>query len=175
MADKAQMHARQAKLSHDRLLDVLSYDPETGIFLWKKRISIRIVVGKVAGRLDRNGHIQITIDGIRWMAHRLAWFYVHSVWPDDEIDHRDLKKSNNALINLRQSTRLQNMCNTPKPINNTSGYKGVYFDKRCQKWVAQIHAKGRHYWLGSFDDLKDAHAAYVDGSKQKHGEFGRAA
>jgi hypothetical protein len=68
-------------------MQVLNYNPETGIFTWKERISIRIMVGWVAGEIDSHGHRRIGIEGTRYAAHRLAWLYVHGKWPDDEIDH----------------------------------------------------------------------------------------
>jgi hypothetical protein len=95
--DKAKMQARQATLTHDRLTEVLSYNRESGIFTWKK-IGRGYPKGE-AGNLNTNGHRQIGIDRKYWVAHRLAWFYVHGVWPENEIDHRDLNKDNNALEN----------------------------------------------------------------------------
>ncbi len=174
MANKEKMRARQALLSHDRLTEVLSYDPITGIFLWKKRISIRIVVGKIAGRPDRNGHIQITIDGTRWMAHRLAWFYVYGEWPEDQIEHRDLDKKNNAMRNLRPSSQTQNMWNMGKPSNNTSGFKGVSPHK-SGGYVAQISRNNRTYYLGYFKDPEEAHKLYAETVAKERGEFGRVA
>lgn len=40
--------------------------------------------------------------------------------------------------------------------NNTSGFTGVHWDRRREKWVAQIRFKGKLYRLGSYSDLRDA-------------------
>lgn len=40
--------------------------------------------------------------------------------------------------------------------SNTSGYNGVYRNKRTQKWTAQITFKGKTYYLGSYDRIEDA-------------------
>lgn len=163
---------RQKLLTHDRLLDVLSYDAISGVFRWKLAMMGRIKAGQVAGTFNGNGHRQIGLDGKIWMAHRLAWFYVHGVWPADEIDHRDLNKDNNAIVNLREATHIEN-CNNRRasPKTNKSGFKGV--SKLRGKWHAQIKHKRRCYHLGYFDDPNEAHAAYVAASKKYHGEFGR--
>ena len=40
--------------------------------------------------------------------------------------------------------------------SNTSGYNGVYFDKKRRRWVAQITFKGKTTYLGAFPELTDA-------------------
>ncbi len=174
MFDKDKMQARQAALSHDRLTEVLSYDPKTGIFIWKKQMQGRLKVGQIAGSINTNGHRQIRLDGVSWVAHRLAWFYVHTTWPENEIDHRDLNKDNNSLENLRPATHLEN-CNNRQASSKTnkSGYKGVSLNRG--RWHAQIKHKGKCYHLGNFDDPAEGHAAYVAASKKFHGDFGRTA
>ena len=47
-----------------------------------------------------------------------------------DIDHRDTNPLNNQRVNLRSATRSQNSANTGKSKNNTSGYKGVHWDKK---------------------------------------------
>lgn len=164
--------AKRATLSHDRLTEVLSYDPDTGIFVWCKRISIRIVVGKVAGVIGKNGHRYIRIDNIRFVARQLAWFYIHGVWPLDQIDHKDLVSDNNAIANLRESTQSQNCRNVTMRRNNRSGYKGV-IPHDAGGFVAQISYDGRTHYLGYSKDPLVAYAMYCEASKKHHGEFGR--
>jgi len=59
----------------------------------------------------------------------------------------------------------------PLHSNNTSGHKGVYWRKSRQKWVAQIHFKGKHYHLGSYDDIKDAIMARKIAEDKMFGDF----
>lgn len=162
---------KEALLTHARLTEILSYDTETGVFTWKVSMMGRIKIGQAAGTLNTNGHRQIKIDGVYWLAHRLAWFYVNRTWPDDEIDHIDLNKDNNAIANLRQASHLENCRNRKKPMTNTSGYKGVSWVKG--QWQAQIKHHGQCIHLGAFDDPEEAHQAYVAASDKYHGEFGR--
>lgn len=42
------------------------------------------------------------------------------------------------------------------PARNTSGHKGVIWDKSRNKWSAQINFKGKNYYLGRYDDMSDA-------------------
>lgn len=48
---------------------------------------------------------------------------------------------------------------------NTSGVRGVYFNKRRGKWVAQIAFKGKCYYLGGYNKLEDAAKARIDGER----------
>lgn len=64
----------------DRFHDRLSYDMETGLFVWKKGRG-PVSEGKVAGRPNVHGYIRIGLDGRDYLAHRLAWFVVHGECP----------------------------------------------------------------------------------------------
>lgn len=90
-----------------------------------------------------------------------------------EVDHIDGDGLNNQRCNLRHATRTQNKTNTGKYRNNKSGFKGVYWDPRANKWRAQIRANGKKYCLGLFTEAEDAHAAYCAASDAHHGAFGR--
>ena len=90
-----------------------------------------------------------------------------------ELDHINTDKLNNRRSNLRVCTRQQNNCNTNKQSNNTSGFKGVSFFKRDQKFVAQIGINGKKRHLGYFATPEAAHEAYSQAALQHHGEFAR--
>lgn len=55
--------------------------------------------------------------------------------------------------------------------NNTSGYRGVTYDKRGNKWIAQIQFKKRLYYLGRYNAPKKASEAYEIAKEKLHGEF----
>ena len=65
----------------------------------------------MGGTSHPSGYRQIRIDYENYLAHRLAWFYVHGAWPDGEVDHIDGATDNNRLVNLRVVTRQQNRWN----------------------------------------------------------------
>ena len=90
-----------------------------------------------------------------------------------EIDHMDMNKLNNRRSNLRICDRSENQRNHRLQANNTSGYKGVYFDKQANKWKAQIQHHGRNNHLGLFLTPEEAGHAYDTKARELFGEYGR--
>jgi hypothetical protein len=90
-----------------------------------------------------------------------------------EVDHKDGDSLNNRRLNLRLATRCQNNQNQRRPVSNTSGVKGVQFERRRGKWRAIIYANRKNIWLGYFSSRDAAREAYAKASRKYHGEFGR--
>lgn len=164
------------KLTADYVRSILGYDPETGVFKWKARLgNTRSVAswngknaGKPAGTPKVNGYLQISIDGKRYYAHRLAWLLAHGEWPASQIDHANGLPSDNRLSNLRSCTPLENQQNTARRANTRSGLTGVYRYSQNGKWRAQIVVSGKAHRLGLFDTPNAAHAAYVAAKGRMH-------
>lgn len=91
--------------------------------------------------------------------------------PNIEIDHKDHNPFNNLKSNFRICTHAQNQRNKTLYRNNTSGYKGVNFNIRYQRWQAMITINGNRIWIGSFNNADDAARAYDQAAKKYHGEF----
>ncbi len=162
-------------ITHARLLEVLHYEPSTGLFTWLEDGRGRFKKkGRIAGAKNR-GYIQIQVDGEFYNAHRLAFFYMMGRWPVPECDHYDLDKSNNRWDNLREATLSQNRYNCPPRSNNKLGMKGVCFSKIVNKYRAYITANKKTIHLGYFDTAEAAHEARIDASKELHGAFARLA
>jgi len=87
------------------------------------------------------------------------------------IDHIDKDKKNNNMWNLRWCTNGENMSNRGKQQNNTSGFKGVTFNKERNKWQAQIQVEKVYKSLGRFDTKEKAYEAYCDACIKYHKEF----
>lgn len=150
-----------------RLHELLRYDPLTGEFRWLVNRHPNKTKGALAGSPDEEGYIRIGIDKRRYRAHRLAWFYVHGVWPDDEVDHRNGVRTDNSLLNLRVVTRAVNMQNMRKsPAKASNLPMGVTRDK--QGLHAQIFANGRKINLGQFETPEAAHDAYIAAKRELH-------
>ena len=161
-------------LTQAELNKILSYDPVTGIFRWKKALAKRIRVGDIAGNLrSSDGYIIITIRGIGFYAHRLAWRMITGEWPE-VIDHINRSRADNRWSNLRAVTHLENNRNRSLPKSNRSGYMGVY-PLDCGRFRAQIRALGTYYHLGLFDDAADAHKAYLAAAAKLHGGYNSGA
>lgn len=90
---------------------------------------------------------------------------------DEQIDHINGIRDDNRIKNLRLCTGSQNLSNRGKNINNTTGFKGVYVDKRYNKFYAQIGYKNRTYNLGTFISAKEAALAYNKKAIELFGEF----
>ena len=156
------------ELTQERLQELLSYDPETGIFTNLKSRG-RVKIGAVAGSKNPNGYIYIAIDSKKYRAHRLAWLYVHGNFPANQIDHINEVKDDNRIVNLRLATNLENHQNQSSPrTNNTSGYLGVIWDKFSGKWRARIKVNGKQKHLGCFDTGEEASEAYVTAKRELH-------
>lgn len=95
--------------------------------------------------------------------------------PGQTIDHINQKKLDNRRSNLRFYVRTGNSANISKQKNNTTGAKGVTWDKARNKYRAQvtvqIEGKRKSIYLGLFEDLVDAAKAYNKAAKQYFGEF----
>jgi hypothetical protein len=149
--------------------DLFHYNPETGSVTWKnkgKRLN-----GKEAGNLDKNGYIRIECRGARLCAHRIAWYLYRGEDPPEQIDHINGCRSDNRICNLRLANYNQNLSNSKLSKRNSSGIKGVTFNKACNKWQAQISANNESYYLGCFSDLKEAAIVVSNARKILHGEF----
>jgi len=143
-------------ITQDELKQVMSYDPSSGVFTWTAPKSPRLKPGAIAGHQEPTGYIGMVIDYRHYRGHRLAWLYVYGSMPCGEIDHIDGDKSNNRIANLRVVTSKQNKENTRLVAANTSGHRGVYWDKSRNKWMARVQHHRKWVFLGRFDSLVEA-------------------
>lgn len=113
----------------------------------------------------------------RYVVNRLTGMHLHNlilgVTTNMRIvtDHRDGNTWDCRKENLRVATKAQNAYNIGPPKTNTSGYKGVTWDKYRNKWIAQIKKDGKNIYIGSFLTKKEAALCYNKKAKELHGEF----
>ena len=158
-------------LTQARLKEVLHYDPETGEFRRPKRIGSRgrVCGGHLLGHWNETvGYLEIRIDWVLYLAHRLAWFYMTGEWPD-RVDHENRVKTDNRWTSLRNGTGSFNLQNRKTAnSNNKSGYLGVTTDERRGSYSARIMLDGIGKHLGVFDTPEHAHYAYVKAKRELH-------
>ena len=114
--------ARQMKLTHETLTELLDFDPAVGVFVWKVARSNRVKPGSRAGVLHKpSGGRYISIGDEKIMAHKLAWFYVHKAWSEIEIRPVDGNYDNCAIENLKEISRIELAHSRTKQENNSCG------------------------------------------------------
>lgn len=150
-------------MNRTELKKLLNYNPETGEFRWAIARQ-RITKGSVAGTAHIEGYVQLWLNGKAYLAHRLAWLYVHGYEPT-EIDHINRIRNDNRIVNLREVSRTENNLNASIRKDNTSGYKGVSWNKTRNKWQAYIKIKGKKKSLGYHHTAEEAHIARVNYEK----------
>lgn len=124
-------------------LEYLSYNPDTGVFTWKKSPANVIKIGSVAGTVEKEGYVRIILKGKSERAHRLAWLFTHGELPIEFIDHINRNKGDNRLVNLRLASAIDNALNRGAGTNNKSGHKGVWWCKLKEKWKWQVTYSGK--------------------------------
>jgi len=145
------------------------YDPATGKLYWRESRG-RVKTDDEAGTATRMGYRDVAVDQKKYGVHRLVWLMIHCYWPQG-IDHVDGDGLNNRLGNLRLATKSQNQHNRKRSKNNTTGYKGVCYDKSRGKFIAQIMVRNRLTRLGRYPTAALAYAAYCAAADKHHGEF----
>lgn len=85
--------------------------------------------------------------------------------------HGEKSKNDNRKENLRIANQSQNLMNTKKRKDNTSGVKGVYWRKDTNKWTAFIWVDKKHISLGCFGNFEDAVKTRREAEEKYFGEF----
>jgi hypothetical protein len=152
-------------VTRKRALEVLAYAPKSGSLVWKVTLNSRAPAGSEAGTLRADGYRQVRLDGEKLLAHRLIFLMQTGKIPV-EVDHKNRVRNDNRWKNLRAATSSENSHNTKIRATNTSGCKGVSWDKSIGKWVARIYVEKQLFYLGSFLDKSKAIRARQRANKQ---------
>lgn len=117
------------------------------------------------GSLKTGGYGQIYFEGKNYNAHRLAYIVANGpVDADVVIDHmchvrRCVNPSHLQAVSNKQNVENRGVLNA----NNTTGARGVVWDKARKKWKAQFRHAGRLHFLGRFDSFGEAESAVIKG------------
>ena len=158
------------RLTAERARQLVSYDEETGAITWLVSRPGRCRIGGLAGSVNAQGYVMLSLDGQRYCGHRVAWLHVHGCWPSGQIDHIDGDRSNNALRNLRDVPSGINSQNQRRArVTNRQGALGVGTVAKTGKYHARITVRGVTHGLGyAFNTIEEAHAAYVEAKRRLH-------
>jgi hypothetical protein len=165
------MKARTTGLpSLECVSSLLEYHAEIGIFL-RRKDTRGARAGQIAGCSARNGYVMIRVADGAYLAHRIAWLLSYGEWPDGVIDHINGVRSDNRLANLRLCSTSENLRNAKLRSDNTSGVKGIYWNKKLSSWQVHVKDGGRTVYGGIYKDLDDAKRAVMQLRERLHGEF----
>lgn len=167
--------AKQMDLTPEILRQLLRYEPETGLLLWRQRDACfyahadKASLAKrwnaqFAGRaalihIGEHGYRYGAVLGRKVKAHRVAWALHFGVWPCGVIDHINGDRLDNRIANLRDTDHAGNGRNAKRSTANRSGHTGVSWCATQAKWKVQIRDRGRKVTVGRYASLAEAVSA----------------
>jgi hypothetical protein len=155
-------------------------------------IEVRLACGLIARVDDEDAELVLQYPWHKFRSHKTIYAQACTQKPSGEptavymhhmilgpaehnrqVDHRDLDGLNNQRSNLRWATRSQQGGNQGLRSSNTSGFKGVWFNKTNRNWVAEARCEGKKVHIGVFQTPEDAARAYDRKAAELFGEFAR--
>lgn len=146
------MNRLEAILTQELVRELLDYDPETGVFKWRKSVPRR-KAEHIAGTTNSRGYVIISINAKKYKAARLAWFYTHGFWPET-IDHINHIRSDDRISNLREVDANEQQKNAALQARCKHGIHGVR--RKDGGWAAFIGDNGKDTYLGCSLSLFEA-------------------
>jgi len=149
-----------------------AFDYRDGNLYWIESPNNRVRVGSKAGCLflkhDGKQYWRITFKSKYYKAHRLIWvWHGYPLEPNQEVDHIDNNGLNNDINNLRACTHKENQENRKgAQKNNKTGIRGVSWDKKRNKYSAQIKHNGKRIYLGRYVTIEEAEKVVIAARKE---------
>jgi len=153
-------------IDQETVKKLFHYDAESGMLIWRFGNGRNVKPWQEVKAKNGNGYYTAKIHGKSYLAHRLAWLYVHGSFPNKYIDHKNRIRNDNRLCNLRDVNTTDNAQNISLPNHNKSGYIGVSWIKSHNCWTVYVKVNKKNKWLGYYKNLDDAVAARKAGEKQ---------
>lgn len=156
------MRESRKPISAELVRELFDYDRENGFLLWRTlpgQYSNKVGCGraKVGSRAGNYSSLygSVSIEGKRYMVHRIIFTYCHGYYPENYVDHIDGNPENNRIENLREVSQSCNMRNVGLRNDNVSGVSGVNKTKDG-RYRARININGKETWLGKFNSMIEA-------------------
>ena len=100
-----------------------------------------------------DGYFVATINKKRISLHR---FLLNVEGFRVKIDHINHNVFDNRMNNLRICKHKENLCNSKINKNNKSGHKGIFFNKRYNKWEVSGVYDYKKFYLGRYLNVEEA-------------------
>ena len=157
----------------DTINKYLSYNPVTGILSWKRGLKYakQRQEGRPAGTMSKGGYLRLSIERRMYANHRIIWKIVTGSEPDGVVDHIDGNKLNNRSNNLRCVTQRQNLYNSVRRTDNTTGYKGVVYSDWHRGYLFNIRVNGKKITSPVFRTPEAANDYVMQVREKGHGEY----
>ena len=155
MAGKRGVRPR-SELTQSRVRELFDLDYETGVLRWRVTTSNRVRVGDIAGGHTCHGYLVVGIDGRVYFTHRIVWLMIYGYLPENDIDHINRDKTNNAPSNLREVSRQCNTRNCDNLSTNSSGVRGISWSAERNKWHVDISLYDKTHYLTRHSDFTEA-------------------
>lgn len=145
-------------ITQNELKELFTYD--NGNLIWNVKRG-KAKVGAKAGYKEKDGYIRVRIYSKNYPIHRLIYIYYFGDFDSVlEIDHINRIRDDNRIENLRLTTNQENQFNR--------NAKGCSFEKRLNKYKAQIKLNGKSIHIGRYDTQEEAHNAYKKAKLNYH-------
>jgi|TARA_R110002074_G_scaffold385163_1_gene566161 hypothetical protein len=138
-------------------------DSGNGIYRHKKGEIIK-------GEITTAGYRRIAFGKYKMREHRLIYLMCHGFLPA-MLDHVDGDKLNNKIENLRACSNSQNQFNSKVPRNNTTGFKGILFNKKENRYFGRVRVSGKQYNTKRTKSLTEAVLLLRNLRENLHGEY----
>jgi len=156
-------------ITQEEVKNLFTY--QGGVLYWENKPLGYLLNKRVAGVLSASsGYLTTCVNATPYLNHRLIFLMFKGYFPD-EIDHINGDKSDNRIENLRECTTSQNQFNAKLRKDNTSGIKGVSWDRKSKSWTARIKLNKEKIFLGCFWDKEVAAQIVRIERIRLHGEF----
>jgi len=146
------------EVTQARLKELLDYDPMTGALVWKAG---RAKAGSVAGSIT-GGYRIIAVDRKQYRASRLVWLWHSGYLPKLYLNHINQDKTDVRIENLMEASQQAIMNKSGKTKKNKTGVRGIHWDKRAEKWCAQIKMNRTLVHIGFFKSFDNAVRARLE-------------
>lgn len=153
-------------LDQKALQEIFEY--RDGDLYWRIKPANNVQIGNKVGNNKLYSHT--SLKGKKVYVHQIIFMIFHGYLPSI-IDFKDCTPSNTRIENLREADQSKVISNSRKRNDNTSGYKGVSWSSRKEKWVSRITSKRKQMHLGYFKCKEEAYQAYCKAAEKYHGEF----